>query len=175
MKTCKNIALIIGLLMAVIMIRAEVLSRYRFNKTYMQLWELADRSSTIPAKQKYVAEFVAALSAGNTNGDFAANDAVWLKTPANSFASNLEALKTLASRLDEIQKMSPTSFEYNTAIHQITQQEQGEAGAMLTVFRGCYVLAGYPVVWDWIGMLWFIITIVLLIFYVAATAVLWDE
>ena len=96
-------------------------------------------------------QFVSALESGYAKGDFANHNAVWLKTPNNSFQANLEALKTLSARLGEIQEMKPTSFEYNTAIHQITAQEQGEAKAMMGVFCGCYALTNYLAVWGWIG------------------------
>jgi hypothetical protein len=88
---------------------------------------------------------------GGEEGKFSSHNALFLKTDDNSFSKNLEALRTLNTRLEELSKMDPNSFQYNTAIQQITQQEQGEAGAMLNVFEGCYYLSNYPVVWGWIG------------------------
>lgn len=137
--------------MAAWQIRTAVIASYKIENQYTQLWQLADKSSTIPAKQKYISQFVAALEAGRAKGDFASHDAKWLQTPNNDFDQNLDALKSLAGRLDEIQKMDSTSFQYNTAIEQITKQEQGEAGPMMGVFEGCYTLQNYPMVWDWIG------------------------
>ena len=137
--------------MAAWQIRTAVIANYKLENQYTQLWQLADKSSSISAKQKYIAQFVAALESGQAKGDFASHDAIWLQTPNNDFGQNLDALKSLAGRLDEIQKMEPTSFQYNTAIEQITKQEQGEAGAMMGVFEGCYTLQNYPMVWDWIG------------------------
>lgn len=95
--------------------------------------------------------FLASLERGYATGSFATNNAYWLKTPNNSFDSNLNALKTLAQRLDEIQTMKTDSFEYQTAIQQITAQEQGEATALISSFEGCYFLACYPIAWEWIG------------------------
>ena len=148
--------------MAVWQIRTAVIANYQLENNYTQLWSLADKSSTIPAKQKYIAQFVAALEAGQTKGDFASHDAKWLQTPNNDFGQNLAALKSLEGRLDEIQKMDPTSFQYNTAIEQITKQEQGEAGPMMGVFEGCFLLQNYPMVWNWIGGVFAIIEGVLI-------------
>ncbi len=111
---------------------AKTHQRYTFEKDYTQYWNLADKSSTIQAKQQYVTKFVEALETNKKR--FAAHDAIFMKTPDNSFEQNLIALKTLSQRLEEIQDMNPSSFEYNTAIQQITQQEQGEAHKMLSVF-----------------------------------------
>ena len=47
--------------------------------------------------------------------------------------------------------MDPSSFQYNTAIEQITKQEQGEASAMSGVLYGCYALQSYPLGWGWIA------------------------
>ena len=65
---------------------------------------MADKSSTIPAKQKYISQFVAALEAGQAEGDFASHNAKWLQTPKTT-DQNLDTLKSLAGRLDEIQKI----------------------------------------------------------------------
>lgn len=148
-----KILVIVGIAVAVYQLRTAIVSNYHFNKSYEQLWNLSDKSSTIEAKHRYISQFVAALDAGNKAGEFSSHDAVWLRTPDNSFSMNLEALKTLASRLEEIHGMNPNSFEYNTAIQQITAQEQGEASSMIRVFRECYLLMNYPAVWGWISII----------------------
>lgn len=109
-----------------------------WHSKYDGYWTQADRSSTVEAKSEYVGKFVDALEEGNSKGEFASYNALWKQTPQNSFKLNLEALKSLKERLDDIKEMDPKSFEYNTAIQQITQQEQGEAGPMLEVFQGCW-------------------------------------
>ena len=143
----------VGLFLLIFQIRTGIVANYNMEKNYLQLWQLADKSSTISAKQEYMAKFVTALEDGYTKGDFAQNDAIWLKTPNNSFEANLTALKTLSARLKEIQGLNPNSFEYNTAIQQITAQEQGEAKAMIGVFTRCYDLGSYPIVWGWIEVI----------------------
>ena len=47
--------------------------------------------------------------------------------------------------------MNVASFEYQTAIQQITAQEQGEAQAMLEVFSGIWWKNNYIFLWDWIA------------------------
>lgn len=145
--------LTVGFLVIAAMITAVVVSNYRYEKNYSCYWTLADKSSTIVAKRAYIEQFVAALESGYESGQFAANNAIFTKTPDNNFKYNLEALKSFASRLNEISGMNPSSFEYNAAIQQITAQEQGEAKALLEVFDGCYTLANYPYIWNWIAAL----------------------
>jgi len=151
MKILGYLLLVGGVLMLALQIRSSILSRYTYEKQFSNLWELADKSSTIPAKQQYITQFLTALKVGETNGVFADYDATWLKTPNNSFAANIKAIQTLSDRLTQIQDMDPASFQYNTAIQQITAQEQGEAHRMLAVFEGCYDRECYPLIWGWIG------------------------
>lgn len=47
--------MLVGLVLMAYQIRTQVIASYRLEKNYTQLWELADKSSTIPAKQKYIA------------------------------------------------------------------------------------------------------------------------
>ena len=144
-----SIILIAGVVLFAYIIPKNIIANYKFEKNYLQLWELADKSSTIPAKQKYISEFVSVLE--KDKDKFATHNAIFLKTPNNELVSNLNALKTLADRLSQIQEMNPNTFEYNTAIQQITAQEQGEAKALISVIRGCYYLETYPSIWGWIG------------------------
>lgn len=128
----------------------EKVANYQWENQYSNSWSLADKSSTIEAKSMHIDKFIELLEAGNAKGDFASHDALFMKTPNNSFENNLNALKTLSSRLHELKDMDPDSFQYNTAIQQITQQEQGEAQAMMNVIGNCWCLANYPIVWGWI-------------------------
>ena len=163
MKTIGYLLLVAGVIMLTLQIRSSILSRYTYEKQFSNLWELADKSSTIPAKQQYITQFLNTLKAGETNGVFADYDATWLKTPNNSFAANIKAIQTLSDRLTQIQDMDPASFQYNTAIQQITAQEQGEAHRMLSVFEGCYRRECYPIVWGWIGIVFTMIAVVTVI------------
>ena len=121
---------------------------YKYEKKFLYAWNLSDKSSTIEAKAKYITEFVNTLKEYKTQ--FADNNAIFFCTPDNSFDNNLAAIETLKGRLESIQKMDPASFQYNTAIEQITKQEQGEAHRLLYVIQGCYYLQTYPLLWGWI-------------------------
>jgi len=126
------LACVLGVL-TVLFIRGSVVADWSYEQSISSPWKLADKASTIVQKANYIDQFVVALENAKLNGT---NNAIWLKTPNNSFDSNLEQLKTLQTRLHEIERMDVTSFQYQTAIQQITQQEQGEAKAMLGVFEG---------------------------------------
>ena len=157
MKFFGILLVFIGLLLGTIQVHNLIVSSYRFEKSYLQYWQLADKSSTITAKQEYISKFVEILKLDYSNGEFASHNAMYLRTANNSFESNLKAVKTLSTRLEEIKGMNPNSFEYNTAIQQITAQEQGEAQSMINVFSGCYTLANYPLVWSWIAFVTFMV------------------
>ena len=143
------------------MIVAEVRASYKYEKNFSYAWNLSDKSSTIEAKAKYISEFVSNIE--EHKDQFAENDAVFFTTPDNSFEKNLDAVKTLKERLEDIKKMDPTSFQYNTAIEQITKQEQGEAGKLLDVIEGCYFLKSYPILWGWYEGIIILFSIMLLI------------
>lgn len=125
------------------------LTSYRYENSYGYMWDLADKSSTIVEKSRYISDFYSALYTNRT--DFASNNAIWLKTPNNSFDKNLNAIKSLSDRLVTISKMEETSFEYQVAIEQITKQEQGEANELIYTIKGCYFLEQAPCLWKWIG------------------------
>jgi hypothetical protein len=131
-------------------------------------WELADRSSTIKDKSVHLDKYVSALESAGLQGEY---DAMWLKSPTVSFDANLAALKTLQSRLHEVEDMDPNSFAYQQAISQITAQEQGEAQEMLGVFAGCWEKQNYLYLWSWIGGIQWLLIIV----GVFASIFLWIE
>jgi hypothetical protein len=124
-----------------------VKANYKLEKDIMCNWELADKASTITQKSEYIDKFVKSLEDQKYQGTY---NAIVFQTPNNSFDENMKALKSLQSRLHEIQEMNPSSFEYQTAIQQITQQEQGEAQEMLSELKGLWFKNNYPFLWDWI-------------------------
>lgn len=137
-----------------------VKSNYEYNRKYESYWSLADKSSSIPKKSELVDKFVTALEKSDLHGKY---DAVFLETPDNSFDENLTALKTLQTRLHEIKTMDVTSFQYQSAIQQITAQEQGEAHNMLSVFSGVWEKENYPLLWGWIFMINLSVSCILLV------------
>lgn len=163
MKTTMNkISFWVGILLVTLsvffsyrQIKTRITSSYLFERDYSSLWYLGEKASTIEAKEKFVDAFYNALKTGQEQGKFAEWSAIWLKTPKNNFSTNLIVLSSLKQRLGEIKGMNPNSFEYNTAIQQITAQEQRDSG-MIHLFKECYQLQNYPNIWSWFGLVWFI-------------------
>lgn len=140
----------IGSILIILSIIFAVIGNYEYDNQIKSYWELADKSSTVERKAENIDKFVEALEKTNLKGK---HNAIWLKTPNNSWDYNLEALKTLQQRLHEIKDMDITSFEYQTAIQQITQQEQGKAGEMIGVFKSIWWKEKNIILWDWVGLI----------------------
>ncbi len=151
MKLTISVVLILAAVVwATILIVADVRGEYAYEASIASYWSLADKSSTITQKSQYVDKFVEALERQGLQGKY---NAIIYPTPDNSFDRNMEALKSLQGRLREIQTMNPASFEYQTAMQQITGQEQGEAKAMLNVFEGVWWKEHHLALWDWVYVL----------------------
>ena len=148
LKTIGSLLICFSLLLAALIIVSDIRIGYKFEKKYGSYWELADRSSTLEAKEQYITQFVDALE--KNNGDFAVHNALFLKTPQNAFENNVEALITLRDRLKEVKGMNKTSFEYQTAIQQITAQEQGEADLLMDDIKSAYYLEQNIFTWEWV-------------------------
>lgn len=126
-----------------------IASRYRYERDIGSNWSLAVKASTIQQKAEYVNRFVAAYKAAGISG----HNAIIFKTPDNSVEENLKAVESLQQRLNEVQGMDIQSFAYQTAIQQITQQEQVEAGHITDTLLGAWLLhGGYWFVWDWVSL-----------------------
>lgn len=139
-----------------------IFSNFEYKRDYQSYWNLAEKASSLPKKLEGIDKFVARLeNSGSMHGKF---NAIYMETPDNSFDENLQALKSLQIRMHEIEKMDVKSFEYQTAMQQITQQEQNEAGAMLSVFSGIWMKEHYFLLWDWVGLTQ-IISFVILLFW----------
>lgn len=151
LKTIGIIFLVMSIIMGIIFTGTGIYADYILNKEYKSYWTLADRSSTLEAKEQYITIFVDKLN--ENRQDFSEYNALFLKTKQNSFDYNLQAVMTLQSRLREIKNMNTSSFEYQTAIQQITAQEQGEAQEMLQDIYSCWYLKNYPLLWNWIAMI----------------------
>ncbi len=126
------------------MIGVGIYGDYTYKKNVSSYWDLADKSSTISGKAIHIDCFVEALSKENLYGEY---NALIFKTPNNSFDKNFDALKSLQKRLYEIKDMDISSFGYQTAIQQITEQEQGGADEMLKTLRGIWFKVNFPIVW----------------------------
>ena len=152
--------MVIGVVLIIRQLVCAISVGYHYEQEIGYNWALADKSSTIAAKEEHIAKFVSAIE--SKRDKFADYNAIFLKTPDNCLSNNLVALKTLADRLHDISKMDETSFAYQTAIQQITAQEQGEASELISVIRGCYVLSTSTLVWSWIGLVVTIFCLVLM-------------
>jgi len=120
-----------------------------YSNQHENYWDLADKSSSIEDKYIYIDKMVKSFEGSGLHGS---HNALFYKNPSNDFDNNLKALTSLRDRLDEIKGMDVASFEYQTAMSQITAQEQGEAGAMLAVLRGCWFKEHHFFFWNWIAV-----------------------
>jgi hypothetical protein len=163
-KTIGIILTIVSTLFLIIDIGIGIVGHYKLEKDIFSYWNIADKSSTIEKKSEYVDKFVEALEKEQFQGQY---NALILTTTDNSYDYNFIALKSFQDRLREIQNMDIKSFEYQTAIQQITEQEQGGAAPMLAVFRGLWWKENHIIVWNWIGGVQIIIFMILLIVGIA--------
>lgn len=125
-----------------------VMGTYQYKKFYGSYWSLAEKSSTIEKKAYNMDKFVANLEKCGFEGQY---NALITPSPDNSFDENFAALKTLQQRLHEIQTMDIKSFEYQTAIQQITEQEQGEGQGMICEIEGIWWKNNNFLLWNWVG------------------------
>ena len=166
MKTLGIILTLGSILLLGIDIYKGVIGNYEYNNKYECYWSLADKASTIPKKAEGIDKFVNALENSGFKGKY---NAIFLQTPDNSFDYNFEALKSLQLRMHEIEKMDITSFQYQTAIQQITQQEQGEAKEMLSEFSGIWWKENHFMLWNWVCL----VQVLLLIGVLITGSIIW--
>ena len=146
MKKFGIILFIVGILFAVARMSYRTLVvKPDYQQSIGGYWELADRSSTLAEKSEYIDKFVNALEKENLSGVY---DALFVFNPQDGFDQNLKSLKTLQYRLKEIKNMDENSFAYQTALQQITQQEQGEASPMINTLNRCWAKQNYYTFWN---------------------------
>ncbi len=104
-------------------------------------WTQADRSSTIEAKSEKIKLFYDSIV--DNREDFYPSSSFFVKNSDNMLDNNMQSLKTLVDRLQQIQQMNPSSLEYQTAIKQITENEIDQASEMIGVIRGCWEINNY--------------------------------
>ncbi len=90
--------------------------------------------STLNQKAISLDNYVMALEYSGLSG----NNALVFETPNNSYEQNMVVLKSLQTRMHEIQGLDVQSFRYQQAISQITAQEQRRADDRLATFRGIW-------------------------------------
>lgn len=136
---------LVGIGVLVYLVIGGINASYDYGKNYSVNWELSDKASTIAQKSEYIDKFVDSLDKSGLQGT---NSAMFYQTENTSFDSNMVALKSLQARLNAIKTMDENSFAYQTAIQQITEQEQGQAQDMLDIFRGCYMKIHHYFFWN---------------------------
>ena len=158
--TVSIILMCVSTLFLLIDIGIGIVGHYKLEKDVLSYWNIADKTSTIEKKSEYIDKFVEAIEKQNFEGKY---NAIILTTPDNSYEYNFIALKSFQDRLKEIQNIDMKFFEYQTAMQQITAQEQGEASPMLHVFKGLWWKENHFIVWKWVGVVQISILITLLI------------
>lgn len=137
MEKITGTALVLGSIIVAVVVSFIGINAYvSFNREIGSNWDLAVKASTIEQKKEYIDRYVAAFENKGFEGE---HDAWFFPTPSNSFDENYKALKSLQTRLNEIKDMDPNSFEYQTAIQQITGQEMDEAGSMTSVLTNVWL------------------------------------
>lgn len=128
---------IVGICLSIGRGAQRIYANYEYTNTVESSWHLADRASTIAQKSEYIDKFAASLDGQHLQGT---NANLFLQTPQSAFDENRKALQSLQNRLRDISKMDESSFAYQTAIQQITAQEQGEAKGILDSFESCWMM-----------------------------------
>jgi len=121
-----------------------IISDYQYSRDIGSYWSLSDKASSIEKKSEYLDLYVAALEAAGLDGEY---------IPDILFDNNLIALKSLQQRMHDILEMDVQSFEYQMAIQQITGQEQGEAGDMISLFKSIWYKNNYFLLWNWVAVI----------------------
>lgn len=170
-KALGIVLIVIAIIAAICLIISGIYADYIMNKNYMSYWSLSDKSSTLASKQVYISQFVDQIDSHREQ--FAEYDALILKTPDNNCDRNINAVKTLRDRLNNISQMDENSFAYQTAMQQITAQEQGEAAELIDNIQGCWYLKSYPWLWSWI--LFIIASSIIIIGFVGFLFITWES
>lgn len=128
---------------------------YQYNRDIDSYWTLGVKASTLQQKSTYLDQYIKALEDAHLSG----NDAIIFPTPDNSYEQNMVALKSLQGRMHQIQGMDEQSFAYQTAIQQITGQEQAQADNITGTFEGIWYKTNHIFFWGWIDLLMWALTL----------------
>ena len=143
-----SLIMLVVFIVIIVLVIMGFQANWKWQNDYFNYWQLSDKASTISQKSEYVDKFVGALENSGLQGQ---NSHLIWKTNNSSFDQNMLALKSLQSRLQEIKTLDQNSFAYQTAIQQITEQEQGQADEMLGVIESCWWRVHYYYFWNgWI-------------------------
>jgi hypothetical protein len=155
-----RITLIISILAIVLYIVFGIISNNKYDTEFGANWQLSKKTATIEQKSVYIDKFVQDIEKGGFGGKF---DAIFNPNDNNSYEQNLIALKTLQQRLHELKSLPMTSFDYNTALQQLSEQQGDISSNMIYTFSGIWYKEHYILLWNWIcfvGVIFFIILII---------------
>lgn len=145
MKTFAVFLILFGSLFAISRGILRIYVSYEYTNEIGCNWDLSERASTIAQKSEYMTKFMKALEAAKLDG---VNSNLIMETPESDFTQNMKALKSLQQRLIDISGMDENSFAYQTALQQITAQEQGEAHDMLDNLKECWKRQSHYTIWN---------------------------
>ncbi len=137
MKATGIVLWIVGLVLFIVFLSwGFIYSLYLYDVEIGQNVSLADDASTAVKKLEYLEKFSVAVRAKITR-----NQARFIfKRERLTRDKQLEILETLQTRLREAVSMDPTSFEYQTAMGQITGQEFDHAlGEINGIMSSCWL------------------------------------
>lgn len=160
MKKAGILLLLFGIVFSISRVVMRVSINFEYANKIGCNWDLSERASTIKQKSEYMDKFVKALEKCNLDG---INDAIFYPTPESDFSENLKAVKSLQQRLLDISSMDENSLAYQTALQQITAQEQGEAHQMTSTLWECWEQKYYYTYWNGLVVTGFILLQFLLI------------
>ena len=166
MKTGGIIIVILGILWGIMLGINQYKADIQWNEAAGKYWTLADRASTLEAKRTNINLFVSAIDKLNLKGT---HNTIFFEQELNGFDANFTALKTLQTRLAEMNGMDQNSMAYQQAIQQITAQEQGDAEEMIGNIYGCWMKDQHMLLFGCVvGWLWLAVIIVIIVGVCAA-------
>ena len=139
------------LLCAGALIHGGIYASYSYDVRMGQYIRLADDSSTAESKLEYLKKFEEVVSS-----NIFRNEARYVfKKERLTRDKQLKVLSTLQTRLQDAVEMDPLSFEYQTAMQQITGQEFDHAlGEINDIISSCWLRqSGFAVFCLWIAWL----------------------
>lgn len=142
-----RICLIISILAIVLYIIFGISSMNKYDTDFGANWQLSKSAATIEQKSIYIDKFVQDIEKGGFEGKF---DAIFNPNDNNSYEQNLIVLKTLQQRLHELKILPMTSFDYNTALQQLTVQQDRISNNMIYTFSGIWYKEHHFLLWNWI-------------------------
>jgi hypothetical protein len=149
MRIAPGFVFAFSLLLIVWWIGLEIVTDYKYDKAIGSYWGLGVKASTLQQKSAFLDKYIAAIESEGLYG----NDAIILPTPDNAYEQNMVALKSLQGRMHQIQGMDEQSFAYQTAMQQITAQEQGEASHLTDTFKGIWFRRKHVFLYSWVDFL----------------------